>query len=85
MQLKFLRTEDDKLIPHINEFTDYQIERMTPTDFNESSQANKVRAIEASFETLCTNLEELGVSNPKQLTVFEFYSKIRYFKAKNKT
>lgn len=38
--------------------------------------------MEMSFENLCTALEELGVKDPQNLTVFQFYSKVAYFEKK---
>lgn len=40
--------------------------------------------MEKGFETLCASLEDLGVADPKRLTVFEFYARVEYFKNKNK-
>lgn len=84
MQLKYIRTGDKSLIPQINAVTDFQISMLVPGNFNPESTDNSITRMELSFESLCTNLEELGIQNPKRLSVFEFYSKIRYFKAKFK-
>jgi len=80
--LKYLKEDDRSVIPQINSISDYQIGLMKPKVFAEGHPDNCINEIELAFESLCTNLEEMGVMNPKKLTVFEFYSKIRYFKSK---
>jgi len=72
------------MIEEINSISDVQITLMAPKIFSDSHPDNCIREAEIAFEALCTNLEELGVMNPKKLTVFEFYSKIRYFKKKKR-
>lgn len=84
MEIQFIRTGKIDLIGQINAITDYQVALMNPKIFAFESPDNCIRKMEEAFENLCTNLEELGVMNPKKLTVFEFYSKIRYFKTKKR-
>lgn len=84
LQIKYIKTGDATLIAQINAITDYQLSLLAPAVFDPADPQNSIVKMELSFESLCTQLEELGVQNPKRLTVFEFYSKIRYFKAKNK-
>lgn len=84
MEIEFIRTGKIDLVSQINAITSYQVAIMNPKIFAYESPDNCIRKMEEAFENLCTNLEELGVMNPKQLTVFEFYSKIRYFKTKKK-
>lgn len=36
-----------------------------------------------SFENLCIVMQEAGVTNPKELTKFEFEERINYFIKKN--
>lgn len=38
--------------------------------------------MEKGFEGLCVALEDLGVHRPKELTVFEFYTRVEYYKKK---
>ena len=44
---------------------------------------NVIKASEESFEDVCTVMQENGVVNPKDLTEFEFYSKLRYYEKKH--
>lgn len=82
--MEYIRTGKEEIVAKINEITLYQIGLMLPHSFDSSNPDNFLKGVELSFESVCTNLEEMGVTNPKRLTVFEFYSKIRYFKNKNK-
>lgn len=55
---------------------------MVPKNFDNESPEYYIKNLEKSFEHLCATLEDLGVHDPKRLTVFEFYSRLEYFKAK---
>lgn len=82
LQIEFIKTQNHELINRINAISTYQVNLLSPKIFASENPDNCIRASELAFEALCTNLEELGVMQPKKLTVFEFYSKIRYFKTK---
>ena len=60
----------------------FQLELITPKNFNGEDPANYTKKLDLSFEALCTSLEELGVKDPGELSVFSFYAKIAYFKKK---
>lgn len=50
---------------------------LKPTDFNPKSVKNIFADRDNSFEKVCVALEKYGtVSNPKELTVYEFYKRI---------
>lgn len=68
----------------INDILEYQLAMMSPRNFDTQDENNIIKAMEISFENVCTTLEELGISDPYNLTVFSFYSKIAYFEKKNK-
>jgi hypothetical protein len=74
--------EAEKLEKTIRGINDYLLS-MTPSENFTNSSDNVIKKIDKSFEFVCTSMEELGVNNPKGLTVFEFYSKVEYFKSKN--
>lgn len=38
--------------------------------------------MDKSFESLCVSLRSVGVTDPKSLTVFEFYETISYHEKK---
>ena len=53
-----------------------------PKNFDSKDPDNHVNDLEKSFENVCTSMQELGIPDVHELTVFQFYSKIRYFKKK---
>jgi hypothetical protein len=75
--------EAEKLQKTIDNIQNYINSINPPRDFSNTSN-NVIKNIDKSFEKVCTSLEELGINNPKGLTLFEFKSKIEYFKNKNK-
>lgn len=60
----------------------YQLSLTRPKNFDSQDPGNYIKEMEKGFETLCATLEELGVHRPKSLTVFEFYTRVEYFKKK---
>lgn len=68
----------------LNDILDYQLSMLSPRNFDSQDENNVVKGMEMSFENVCTALEELGINDPQNLTVFSFYSKIAYFEKKNK-
>ena len=71
----------DKVIASID---DYIVSLNPPKDFSDTADSCIIH-LEKSFEYLCTSMEEVGISSPKKLSVYEFNSKIDYFKSKNKS
>lgn len=53
-----------------------------PKNFNPYDPENIIKVAEESFEDICTVMEENGVAEPKALTEFEFYSKLRFYNKK---
>jgi len=68
----------------ITEVDNYILSMNTPKDFNEESENNIIRISESIYESTCTVLEEAGVNNVKDLTVFEFESKKDFYEKKAK-
>lgn len=62
----------------------HQLSFLAPRNFDNADPANVIKSMEKGFENLCVTLEDLGVQNPKRLTVFEFYSRMEYYKKKYK-
>jgi hypothetical protein len=72
------------VLKQIHDIEEWQLTFLTPRNFDYEDQGNDVKGIELSFEHLCTAMEEMGVHNPGELPLFQFISKINYFKKKNK-
>jgi hypothetical protein len=76
-------TADPAYLAEIVRCSDYFLEANRPRDFNPYRENDLIRQ-ESEFENMCSALEENGVSNCSNLTVFEFYSRVKYFEKKSK-
>lgn len=85
LQLKIIAgtavKEDYEEIESIDQ---YKLTFLTPENFDGESAENVFKKMDMSFEYFCASLEEAGVQNPKQMTTFEFYSRVNYYRSKNK-
>lgn len=75
------RDKKEKVCQNIDE---YILSINPPNDFRANSDENVVRGMELSFEKLCASMEEAGIKSPKNLTTFEFYSRLDFFQDKKK-
>jgi hypothetical protein len=80
-RIEYELTGDVELIAEITKHADYFIEVNKPKDFNPFVE-NCLIQMENEFESMAAALGENGVTNASGLTVFEFYSRIRYFEKK---
>jgi hypothetical protein len=66
---------------------DYFMAEMKPLKFNPYERDNVLMSGEMMFEEICSTMEDNGVQRVKELTEFEFYTRLKYlekkFKAKN--
>ena len=75
-------TGDIELLSEIVKYSDYFLEANRPKDFNPFAE-NVLIVMEQEFESMVAALSENGVVNASELTVFEFYSRIKYFEKKS--
>ena len=68
----------------IKEVDDFLLSLNPPSDFATNSPNNVIRNMEKSFETLVATMEDAGIHRPKDLSVFEFYSRLDYLESKRK-
>jgi len=61
----------------------YLMDIYRPRNFG-TDQGNALNELDKSFESLCAALEEAGVSKPKELTVYEFRSRVEFFQNRKK-
>lgn len=66
----------------IDSVDEYLFQLSAPQEFNFSSENNILRELDLSFENLCACLEEAGIKEPKNLTVFELNQRVDYFEKK---
>lgn len=58
---------------------------MSPKNLDGDRSQNMVIKFRLEFEELCIALMVAGVENPRQMSVFSFYTAIKHFESKNKT
>lgn len=61
----------------------YLFDLYAPNEFNVKSKNNVLRDLDNTFQDICSTLEEAGVKEPKNLSVYEFNQRIIYFEKKN--
>jgi hypothetical protein len=66
----------------IKQIDNWQIAQIAPKNYNENDVDNYVKRMELSFESLCASMEDLGVQNVADLTIFQFYTRVIYFEKK---
>lgn len=84
LRIKYEEDYDVALIPEMNAIRDILISHTKPKVFDPEDRNNEIVKLENDFEAMCSALEECGITSPKSMTVFEFYSRIRHFEKKNK-
>ena len=62
----------------------YFLDLQKPKSFNPYDPKNILMEGEAHFEDVCASLNEAGIHDPKELSEYEFYSRLRYFDKKAK-
>jgi hypothetical protein len=62
----------------------YFLESNKPKNFNPFDAGNVLIRQEQEFQAMCAALEENGVKDAKCLSVYEFYSRVKYFEKKAK-
>lgn len=55
-----------------------------PKCFEAGNTSNVLVESDNSFERVCMMLQENGVVDPKNLTEFEFYARLKYFEERHK-
>jgi hypothetical protein len=59
-------------------------EMISPKNYSNTDPQNIVLTQKKAFDDLCTILESHGCVAPKKLTVFEYYSKLKFYEKKKK-
>ena len=79
-----LEQGDETVLTELYKIRDYFLGSMTPKNFDPFDSGNDIIKHDKEFEAMCSSMEEAGMNEAKNLTVFEFYSRIEYFEKKNK-
>jgi hypothetical protein len=76
--------DNDKLQAY-EVLTRYFIDQQKPSKFDPYDNENVLMGSELAFEEVVNTMEDQGSFNPKQLTEFEFYNKLQFYRKKFKT
>ena len=72
----------------IDAITNYMVSLLNPLSFDSSDPNNMISQIDRNFVTACQSMKKAGISNPEQMTVFEWEVAIdnfeKEFRDKNK-
>lgn len=82
-QIAYNLTEDPIHIDEIQKLSKWFLEHNKPKSFNPYDKNNSLITQEQEFENMVVALEENGIKDIYSLTVFEFYSKVKYFERKS--
>lgn len=87
---KFIRAQinynidfDPQYLAEITRHSEWFLDHNKPKNFNPYNKENELIRHEQEFQSMCAALEENGVKDAKELTVFEFYSRISYYDKKS--
>lgn len=69
-------------IDQIVNLNQYFVSLITPKNLDGDSHYNVIVQFRVNFEELCIALMANGIQNPDKMTVFRFYSALKYFESK---
>lgn len=76
--------EKGKVSEEWNDIQEYFLMMSKPLVFNPYESENVLRSAERIFEEIVSTMQEQGITEPKKLSEFEFYSRLMYFEKKFK-
>jgi len=78
--------EDGKEIylTQIQNINEHFISLITPKNLDSQSHQNVIIQFKLNFDELCTALMANGIPAPDQMTVFRFYTALKYFETQAK-
>ncbi len=63
----------------------YLLSLQKPKEFRSNQENNYLNQKDLAFEEMVALMEEMGVRNPKKLSVFEFQQRIEHYRKKKKS
>ncbi len=83
-QINYNITEDPQYLTEIIRYSNWFLDHNKPKSFSPMNKENDLIKQEQEFESMCAALEENGVKDAKDMTVYQFYSRIKYYEKKSK-
>ncbi len=74
----------DEKIKMLLSIQEYFLNEQKPLNFDPYTPGNVISEGETGLEEICATMEENGVTHPKKLTEWEFYSKLLFYQKKYK-
>ena len=79
------REEDREKFEKVSRSIDeYFIALKPPQDFAAKSPNNAVDQIDLAFHNLCASLEDAGIHDPKNLSIYDLNVRLAFYNKKNK-
>jgi len=73
----------EEIEANLAKIENFFLELNKPNNFIPDDPTNAIINLEMSYENLCSLLVMNGVADIKTLSIFEFYSRLRYYKNSN--
>lgn len=80
--LQIRRAMGEKIDTLMLAVANYFLAKQKPHIFNPFDEECVLISSDKAFEDICNSMEDAGAQKVKELTVFEFYSKIAFFEKK---
>lgn len=84
-ECNLILSEDAKYVADIQNINQYFVSLIVPKNMDGDSHKNVIIQFALDFEELCVALMTNGITNPKAMTVFQFYTALKFFESKKPT
>jgi hypothetical protein len=81
-ECKFILEESEQYLKIIERVNTYFLSLMVPKNMDGNSRDNVIISFSVNFSELCIALQANGIPDPENMTIFKFYSAIKYFESK---
>lgn len=80
--MKFIVEEKEDYLKAVQKEDDYFLSLIKPKNLNGNDTENIIYQSRKQFENLCVVLINQGMADPEKMTVFRFYTTIKFFETK---
>lgn len=74
----------ESYLREINGINEYFLSLVTPKNLDGGSKDNVAIQFQVQFSELCIGIMTNGIPDPEKMTVFKFYSTMKYFEDKQR-
>jgi hypothetical protein len=83
-ECNFVTSGQDNYLQVIKNVNDYFLTLIVPKNLDGNNKNNVVIQFQVQFSELCIALMSNGIPDPETMTVFRFYSALKFFESKRK-